>query len=1300
MSTVNLSNVKVEIRSLSLIEKNFKEMADIKSLLKEARKLIDDKKYKEAQECCKNILRKDKQNYLGLVLLGKSLQDSDQAALAFQKAISTKADHPLAWQGLANYYEKKEEISAKNKLFAIYSEILKLQVEDEKVTEIISKLGQLGCLLKNNESINILIDYMDKKLDEKNYINAEKQLLELLKADVQCKDEDIPRVIKYLTDIINKEANDSLQILLGKVILQKKDFINAFLEVIKLSFFKSSVVFREWLCKFLCTKIMQDNALDDFDIDQYINEITVGIKNSKYPGLLKSMIYYKKGLYLEAYKQCVPLVNYQEADIIEATFIIKCTFMLKKWPVAQKLATNFLMKVRDSDFTITLKKFLFLALAEQQKWKQAISIAKEIPSTHLDVKEHAILAKCYIESNESAGDVMKNLQTTEYYTQLEALSLIKQEKYNEAITLLEQSEENSINLFYIGKAYWKLQQYDKCYVYLLKAAKLNAEHSDTFLYLGIYYQQYKADYHKARKCYEKAYSLNSTYIETIQNLSDIYTRMDLKDDNFNILYKASQNVQINQPISQWIHFRLGLHYINNREWESAILQFRSVIKSNHNDVIAFECLADAYYSRGSYTSALKAYNKVISMNPSKTLHCLSKIGYIHSLLTDYENAISAFEKVLEIDSHSLLALKGISETWIKIAKKKYTAKLYGSARDTVQNAINYLIKALSKEKKFLCFWNLLADALMFITKLPDQYCYIFMKNALNESEEIVRKDKLDIYPQVLACYSHIAKQKQQFTSYDLASTYLNYYHATKNMANCHIAFHLTVANIKLKPLAWRNWNLLGKICIFMKKYSLAQHCFIKALLVTRKWSVAPIWCNLGTLYIKVKQYKLANYCFWRGQSTLPSYPQSWIGQALIAEVIREEEAMDLFRHASRLGYHSESALGYADWVCRTLKSYDHEKGSDFKYIIDSLHALPYAMDLLIWFSTFEQHDACVFNILAILQERSGLLNTALQTYEKAFKYAEENKKNIVLLNIGRIFLRLNKYDEAVKIYKSITEASLDSACGLALALFKKGLYEESYAAYDTAFHWLCNNEEDKADLLVAMAGIVYMFKGLDDSKTLLFHSIQVSQKKPSPYSLFAICSLGIIHSDQSLSKLALSELQKYEKVSQFGYDIGFLKSYCASEDLNQAIKILSNSLVDHPNNCQLWFSMAQYCLKESNTKAKISSCCAQRALSSAHDFENKNNLAKILATASIAEYLAGDKAKALLLAKIGLHMHPCQSEIWAALLLSIMTNKMWSDRKQWILNIVSHMRKNLDITRGLSRWLNLLEKKINKQINA
>ncbi|XP_041977159.1 tetratricopeptide repeat protein 37 [Aricia agestis] len=1266
-------------------------MTDVKSLLKEARTHIDAKKFKEAQEVCKGILKKDKQNYLALVLLGKSFQDSDQAPLAYQKAIATKPDQLLAWQGLANYYECKEG-NIKHKLFTIYDEILKLQIDTDKATEILNKLCQLGCSLKCDEAFHVTLNFIDRKPDDLLQKIAEKHLIELVNAEIPCKENDIPRVIKCLQEIDNHEDANNLYILQAKVIINNRGFAEAITEILGQDFFKTSVTFRDWLCKYLCVYFVKHDSFSGFIIEENFNQIISGIENSKYPGLLKSIVSYSKGSYIDAYKECVPLINFHEPDATEAAFVIKCTVMLKKWPVTQKLATSFLTKARNSEFIITLQKYLFLSLKEQQKWQEAIAVAKKIPTESLSTEEQAALARCYIETNENAEHVLKNLESSDHHTQLEVLALAKQNKHNEILKLLENAPDDSFNLFYKGKSYWEINEYEKSIIYLLRAAKLDAEHDQTFHYLGKYYHQIKNDLEKSKKCLEKAYSLNNSNSDIIKDLSNIYNKLNQKDADFELLINSSQTIQG----ETWNSFRLGLHYLNRREWENAIAKFRDVIKINQSHVLAFECLADAYFSRGSFTSALKAYNKVISMDPSKSVHCLTRIGFIHSLLTQYEDALSTFTKVFEIDSSSILALKGIAETWMRIAKKNLEAKLYGKARDTAQNAITYITKALSMEKKFKCFWNLLAEAFLFIAKLPKAYSFVHTKPIGGDTDEIVRKDNIEIFPQALACYSVIAKRRNQLTTYDLAHAYLSYYHATKDIANCHIAYRLIIAEIKAKPTTWRNWNLLGKICIFLKKYDKAQHCFIKALLTTRKWSVAKIWCNLGTLYVCMQQYKIANYCFWRGQSTLPSYPQSWIGQALIAEVIREEEAMDLLRHACRLGYHPESALGYADWVCRTLKNIDYKNNPDTKYIIDGLYAIPYSVDLLSWYLKFEPDNACANNMLGIMQERTGLLRSSLDSYTKALELAENTEqKNIILLNVGRVLLRLENYDEAITTYKAITEASLNSTCGLALALFKNGLYEESYSVYDTALHWLCNAEEEKSDLLVAMAGIVYKFKGMEDAKTLLFHSIQVSQKNPTPYCLFAICSLGIMHSDTSLSRLALGELAKYEKENSFGYDIGFLKSFLVlEEDQEQAIKILSNFLLEHPGNSLLWFCMAQYCLRMSN-KVKTASSCAQRALCSAN-YEDCTLSAKMLATASVAEQMSGDINRASLLGRKGVHMYPFHSEIWAALLFSIITDKNSPDKKFWILRTTTRMRKHLHVARSLSRWINLIEKKLVK----
>ena len=73
-------------------------------------------------------------------------------------------------------------------------------------------------------------------------------------------------------------------------------------------------------------------------------------------------------------------------------------------------------------------------------------------------------------------------------------------------------------------------------------------------------------------------------------------------------------------------------------------------------------------------------------------------------------------------------------------------------------------------------------------------------------------------------------------------------------------------------------------------------------------------------------------------------------QALIAENLKHEDAMDLFRHATQLGIHTESCIGYSHWVCTTLKSNINRNHPEFIYGIKRMYAIPVAENCMIWYT--------------------------------------------------------------------------------------------------------------------------------------------------------------------------------------------------------------------------------------------------------------------------------------------------------------------------------------------------------------
>lgn len=67
---------------------------------------------------------------MAFIFLGLSYQEigqMDEALKAFRKAVSSKSDNPLGWNGLINFYEKVSTKDTKKDLLQAYIGILKIE---------------------------------------------------------------------------------------------------------------------------------------------------------------------------------------------------------------------------------------------------------------------------------------------------------------------------------------------------------------------------------------------------------------------------------------------------------------------------------------------------------------------------------------------------------------------------------------------------------------------------------------------------------------------------------------------------------------------------------------------------------------------------------------------------------------------------------------------------------------------------------------------------------------------------------------------------------------------------------------------------------------------------------------------------------------------------------------------------------------------------------------------------------------------------------------------------------------------
>lgn len=225
---------------------------------------------------------------------------------------------------------------------------------------------------------------------------------------------------------------------------------------------------------------------------------------------------------------------------------------------------------------------------------------------------------------------------------------------------------------------------------------------------------------------------------------------------------------------------------------------------------------------------------------------------------------------------------------------------------------------------------------------------------------------------------------------------------------------------------------------------------------------------------------------------------------MIAEATGHDEAMDLYRHSTQLGFHPEGALGYSSMVLYKLLTTADKSDKDFVFSIKNMNAEVLACDALTWYtgkfleflserflkksSDRYPNNACAFNMHGLLLERLRLYRSSAEALDCALQVNSEENADQIRINYGRVLNQLDQTKKSVEIIKGIKNLSFESQCVLAVALVKDGQLPEAYKTYENLLESLAENDEQKSHILVAMAGVLYQHQGFDDAKFLLMQA--------------------------------------------------------------------------------------------------------------------------------------------------------------------------------------------------------------------
>ncbi|KAM4808860.1 superkiller complex protein 3 [Rhinophrynus dorsalis] len=1273
---------------------------EVKAQLKNARDAIRNKDYKEALKQCKAVLKLEKNNYNAWVFIGLAaaeLEQPDQAQAAYRKAAELEPDQLLAWQGLGNLYEKVNQKDFKEDLPSVYRKLLELykSTDKQKWCEVCRKLTDLYH-------------------QDKNYLQAAQTWHQMIKMkeDEGVKSSELYQLWKKMTqllgDNVEHQENEAQQLLLTA-------FEKAIPCVEEVPGEEHQMMYQHYI---LCLSKLPH---EETKLKEACDNMIAAYPSLPYPLQVLGLHYIKTGVTskdaFQCYSRLVELEPLNGPGLIGMG--IKALYD-KKYEMASESLSQGLKQV-----TSCPSAWCYLAQAQLKVHKhseavfscdQAIKalLQDKVPHTHNLQKDKALRLKAealvegtgsdYAEEALKTIGQISNADNDAVLYALKGQGYIKKGSVDHALKIsqelrqshpelaeghflegqihytqknytdaeisfqgaIERKPETAQYHYYLGLTYWFISEETKkdktkAVTQFLKAAKLDSYLSKAFCYLGHYYREVAADKSRARGCYRKAFELDGSDGEAGAAAVDLSVEQGDTDTALAILSSVTERA--GAGTAKWAWLRRGLFYLRAGQHSKAVSDLHAALRADPKDSNCWECLGEAYLSRGGYTTALKSFMKASELNPD-SIYSVYKIASIKQILGTYKEAVNEYQQIIRKSGEYVPALKGLGECHLMLARSALADFLDAKAVGAIEKALEFLTRAVQQRPDLLCLWKLLGDAGTCVSAIsPSKVKVKVLGILLGQNDGLQLLGKLEVLELGGRCYGRALKLQSTASlwcdlgiNYHYQAQYLQESDSTRNDNSELLEKSLQCVKKAVMMDSGNHlyWNALGVISCSkgINNNALAQHAFIKSIQCEQNNVVA--WTNLGALYLVNENIELSHQAFKVAQSLEPSYVRCWIGQALIAEAVGSFETMDLFRHTTELSMHVEGARGYAHWVCTTLQDKGNRNTDLYRYGIVQMNAITAAHLALSKYTERIQTDSTAFEMLGYLNEHLKLKKQASESYNRAVLILQhmEDKENYhtALRHYGQSLCAVGQYDEAIKAYVSTPLSEFDDLNGIALAYFKKGLLQESTKAYKKALP-LAKSEQEKAHILTALAVIEYTQGEVESAKTLLFKCSVL--KETSVESLQALCALGLAKRDVTLAMAALNELLKHFKIRDHVYERCLITSaiYTLQGRNVAAQRQACKAIHSHPGNSELWSFLSRLVPQYAPRNAKGGAVAGTVA----HTL-NLNQAKTSLLYAAVNELAAGalsaeDKKKnALKTLQRAARFFPDNPAVWAGLM--------------------------------------------------
>ncbi|RCK63036.1 Superkiller protein 3 [Candida viswanathii] len=629
---------------------------------------------------------------------------------------------------------------------------------------------------------------------------------------------------------------------------------------------------------------------------------------------------------------------------------------------------------------------------------------------------------------------------------------------------LQSRETRAVAYWRLAKSYIMEDDSNKdnikeCYSNLILSLKDSDVYAPSYTLLGILFQDYYGDVDRAQKCFYRAFDLDINEIVAARYLVEQATAKN-EWEVAQVLAKrvvsneSSRRLVMREDVKgdkSWPYRVLGCGALNVQDDAKAVEWFQNALRLDAHD---FECwvgLGEAYYNCGRYDAAAKVFNHALTIK-SDVWTVKYMLGVVTCEMKEYNEGLTYLYEALESKPDEECIISAIYEANIENTHRFVQSGFFGRAINADLKAISFIKQSLAVNASSQKAWKSLSEGLKVFTKIQvhidelpfDEVLDIFKQAGLEETttvgditldqsislqnaEELyTRGDKVSalLLLVILAAVASIkflpAKANKLLRAtayYNLGLSLLEAFQIqhTDSFRDSSVLFFKRA--IQLESNNANYWIALGN-AYFSSNPQIAQHCYIKA--TTLEVKDAEIWVNLASLFLRYGDTELSQETFLRAQSVAPQDAQSWLGNAVAADILGDESrASGYYTHAFTL---SKGRLALAQFLYG-LSVINKSKDRDPRDI-ETAQEFSISNQAMQQYLKYDPEDEAGLVIALSIAERCKDFELAIklgvklsELYEKQYEESEGEailqRFALVKSQLARIYLGLGEYEQAL-----------------------------------------------------------------------------------------------------------------------------------------------------------------------------------------------------------------------------------------------------------------------------------------------